>query len=154
MADLVVRIYPRLLSRLRRTVAVDAEDVLHELYLRLARLPPTTEILRPRAYLVRAAQRLVIDRHRRAGRTDALTGDVADARPSVERRIDAARKLCLLRAAVETLPARQREAFVLARFENLGHAEIALRMGISISAVEKLLVKALIRCRAAVEDDA
>lgn len=154
LADLVLRIYPQLLSRLRRTVTVDAEDVLHELYLRLARLPPGAEIRRPRAYLVRAAQRLVIDRHRQAGRTDGLAEDVVDAGPTVEHRIDAARKLRRLRAAVERLPPRQREAFVLARFHHLGHAEIAGRMGITVSGVEKLLVKALARCRAAVEDDA
>jgi RNA polymerase sigma-70 factor (ECF subfamily) len=57
---------------------------------------------------------------------------------------------CIL-AALEQLPPRTRHAFVLHRFENMTYAEIALRMGVTRSGVEKLIMRALSQLMAALE---
>jgi RNA polymerase sigma factor (sigma-70 family) len=41
------------------------------------------------------------------------------------------------------LPDRTRTIFILARLEDMKHSEIAQRLGISVSAVEKQLTKGL-----------
>lgn len=48
-----------------------------------------------------------------------------------------------LEKAIEELPLRTREAFVLSRYESLKYKEIALNMGISVKTVEKHISKAL-----------
>jgi RNA polymerase sigma-70 factor (ECF subfamily) len=52
-------------------------------------------------------------------------------------------ELELLTVALRELPERMRHVFVLARFENLPHTQIAHQLRISVSAVEKNLVKAI-----------
>lgn len=152
VADMVIRLYPELVARLRRRMGgADPEDLVQDLYLRLRGLPRDEPIRRPQSYLFRAADHLAIDRHRAHMRREADDlADPEDTAPGVERQIDARRRLAVLRETVEALPQRQRDAFVLAKYHNLSQDQIAERMGISRSAVEKLLVKALARCRDAV----
>lgn len=155
LGDLVVRLYPRLLARMRYRLGGrgDAEDLVQDLYLRLRGVSQETAVRKPEAYVFQAADHLVVEQFRKNRHTkQELDADLADGSPSVEQAIDGRRRLDALRAAVEALPQRQREAFVMAKFHGLGQDEIARRMGISRSAVEKLLVKALARCRAAVEE--
>jgi RNA polymerase sigma-70 factor (ECF subfamily) len=61
-----------------------------------------------------------------------------DPAQALERRDTAAR----VRAAVATLPPRQREAVVLRRFQGLGYREIAATMDTTVPAVESLLQRA------------
>ncbi|MDH2327798.1 sigma-70 family RNA polymerase sigma factor [Cereibacter sp. SYSU M97828] len=153
VADMVIRLYPQLLARLRRRMSADPEDLVQDLYLRLRRLPRDEEVRQPGPYLLRAADHAAIDNHRREmrQRTEELA-EPEDPAPDVERQIDARRRLAVLRAAVEGLPRRQRDAFVLAKYQGMTQDRIAAHMGISRSAVEKLLVKAMATCRAAVEE--
>src|SRR5690606_39520721 len=53
----------------------------------------------------------------------------------------------LLEAALRELPARVRNVFVLNRFEELSGVEIARRLGVSVSTVEKDLTRALLHLR-------
>lgn len=50
-------------------------------------------------------------------------------------------------AAIEALPRRRRDAFVLHRFEGLNYKEIALRMGTSPRVVEHYVRMAMLACR-------
>lgn len=154
VADMVIRLYPELVARLRRRIgASDPEDLVQELYLRLRGLPRDEPIRQPHSYLFRAVDHLAIDRHRAERRSPDESGDEpTDPAPAVERQIDARRRLAVLRATVEGLPRRQRDAFVLAKYHGMSQDQIARHMGISRSGVEKLLVKALATCRAAVAE--
>jgi RNA polymerase sigma factor (sigma-70 family) len=55
-------------------------------------------------------------------------------------------------AAIDALPSRCREAFVLNRIHGLSHEEVARQMGISRSAVEKHVMRGLHACRAIMID--
>ncbi|MGH8547062.1 MAG: sigma-70 family RNA polymerase sigma factor, partial [Methylococcales bacterium] len=56
-------------------------------------------------------------------------------------------KLEILDRAVAELPPKCRQVFLLRKVEQLSHAEIAERLGISRSMVEKHLHRAMMHCR-------
>ncbi|MCY1540341.1 hypothetical protein D9M68_759750 [compost metagenome] len=63
-------------------------------------------------------------------------------------------RLRMLQAAIDAMPPRQREAFLLYRYDELRCEEIADRMGISLRAVEKHLQLALAHCKRHVHGEA
>ena len=62
---------------------------------------------------------------------------------SPERVLLARELVAMVRTVLERLPERVRAAFVLHRFEELGYAEIAKRLGVSVSSIEKYISQAL-----------
>lgn len=131
-----------------------AADIVQETCLRLLNNPtPDPEAVRnPRAYLFRVVNNLIADHHRQdasRGRymvTDSAPEEPADHSPGADRRLAGRQRLDLLMQAIEQLPPRCREVFVLRRFDDLSQAEIAERLGISRSMVDKHLRHALIQC--------
>jgi RNA polymerase sigma-70 factor (ECF subfamily) len=132
----------------------DAEDLMQELWIKLATLE-TGPIANPNAYLNRMALNMVNDlvraRVRRRGREAAWSdvmvaeqGTVAvDPAPSPERALFAKREMQQLSQAMQRLPDRAREAFLLLKVEGKSHAEAADAMGISKSAIEKHIASAM-----------
>jgi RNA polymerase sigma-70 factor (ECF subfamily) len=108
-----------------------AEDVLHDVFLALAR-GPTTAIATPRTYLLRAALHRVRDLLRRrtptlAGELDALLGHA----PGPELAAIAGERASAVTAALSTLPLAQREVAVLHAFEDMSFRAIGELCGIS-----------------------
>lgn len=66
--------------------------------------------------------------------------------------LNASELAALVRNVLDALPARPREAFLLARQHGLSHVEIARVMEISVSTVEKHIVRAARDLRRAVDD--
>ncbi len=150
----LIESYGDLSRRLNRRLArsIDAQDVLHETWLKLARTAVLPDVANPKAYVSHIAGNLAID-HVRAQRVrDRYFSAVefheipADA-PSTERIVDYRQRVARLEAIIRELPGRQREVFLLHKFDGLSHSEISERLGISRSAVEKLVMKALASCR-------
>jgi len=134
-----------------------AADLLQETFLRLVQQPPTTELSNVRAYLYRIARNLAIDHFRRDERRqtfptplDRLAG-LPDQAVPVDQVLDAAQRLDLLRRAMAELPPRTREIFELNRIEGLTYAEVAQRLGISESSVQKHLARALVHAMRSVQ---
>lgn len=146
--------YDELIAFVRRKVDCPAlaADIVQETYVRLAGGPAPGLARNPRAFLYRVAGNLVIDHLRqRQSRAKHVTSDplpeaVADAEPSAEARLEARQRLALLAAAVDELPPRCRQVFILRKLEGLEQAEIAEALGISRNMVEKHLRKALLHC--------
>jgi RNA polymerase sigma-70 factor (ECF subfamily) len=98
------------------------------------------------AYLTRIAVNRAIDGERRRrvrrffGLEDAAT--VADTDPVAEQRLAGKDQLAVVARHIATLPARQRAAILLAADTERSNAEIGAVMGLSIGAVEQLLVRA------------
>ncbi|MCX5581680.1 RNA polymerase sigma factor [Kaistia terrae] len=146
--------YAELLRHVTRRLGRDADagDVIQDTFLRIQRIPAGAEIHNARSYLYRMADNQALDHLReRQSRQRYFSSDEyvdpADDSPSPEAIVDYRQRLTLLQQAIAELPARQKEVFLLHKFDGFSHSEIAERLGITRSAVEKLVMKALAHCR-------
>lgn len=128
-----------LMQFLRRSGRSEADiaDLRQEVYLRVCQ-QAEKEIPHPVKPLVfTIARNLMIDQVRRGqvipieSVADLEAINVAGDTPGPDRTLMAREELLLLRAALEKLPPRCREALILRRIEGLSRREIAERMGIS-----------------------
>ena len=63
-------------------------------------------------------------------------------------------RLAQFTAALDSLPPRMGEAFILHRFEEMTYREIARRMGVSVRTVEHFVSRAMRRIHASLEASA
>ena len=137
-----------------RSVA-EAEDLVQDLFLKVQALGEVEVEGDGSALLFRIANNLMLDRLRsqaRAGARDenwrglqtTTLGDqsVADA-PSAEDVVAGRQRLSVMMATLETLPSQVARAFTLHKLEGFSHAETAVAMGVSRSAIEKHVSAAL-----------
>ena len=161
------RLYAAHVVALRRFIAarvvgnLDVEDLLQDVYARLARMDDLPERLPPGrrstlGFLLTIANRLVIDseRHRGVRRQheehvrllqDAETGKA----PSPESIALARDDLTAVASALEAMKPEWRRAFVLNRFSHLSYRDVAKAMDVSTKTVEKYIGKALMHLRQA-----
>lgn len=133
----------------RRAGAAEAEDLVQEVFVRLAARSRGEAVEDVERYLFRIANNVLISRHRRdtalvrrAAEGALEPYDSADE-ISPERALIGKQALSALAHVVRDLPPRTREAFVYHRFEELTYAAIAERMQISPSGVEKHIQRAM-----------
>lgn len=130
-----------------------AADLTQEAFLRLLRAGAAGAIENPRAYLFRTAGNLVADHYRAAGAEPAgELGEagwqrLAAAEPSAERAVLSREELAVLRRAIGELTPRERQVFLLHKFEQLSYAEVAERLGIAKNTVVVHMVRALGHCK-------
>lgn len=129
-----------------------AEDVVHDAYLRVLERASETPIEQPRAFLYRTALNLLIDDHRRNVIRQTESLEVIDHEqqlftPSPQASMDHGQRLEMMQRALAELPRLCRECFMLRKIDGLSHPEIAQRLGISRSVVEKHIVNAMKHCR-------
>jgi RNA polymerase sigma factor (sigma-70 family) len=133
----------------------DAADAHQETYLRMLAALSRTHVEQPSAFLFQIANNVALrmrNRQRFEGRlfeavNDADLAAIVDGFALPERQAIARQELRRLAAAVDGLPPRCREVFLLVRIDNLSNGEAAVRLGISRNMVEKHLIKALLHCR-------
>ena len=119
------------------------DDIIQESYALLAERTRLDDILNPRAYLFQVAQSLVIRNLRRArivpiqAMEDFGHVEFADAAATPEESAIDRDELRQLAQAIAAMPEQTREAFVLRRVHDLPQREIARRMRLSESTVEK-----------------
>jgi len=142
---------PRLRRRLKRRVwgEDDSSDIVQEAFVRLAESTSDAARQNPGAYIHGIIRNLLADRVRRwakaraYARLDALGSGETWHDPSTEIELTQMRKHYV--AAINTLPPRTREVFLLHRVEELDYKVIANRLGISIRTVEWHVAQAIIR---------
>lgn len=130
-----------------------AEDVAHDAYVRVLERSGDVEIVHPRAFLYRTAINLVIDKHRRGllrqiEPLEVLDTDERFFSPAPQQAMDLNQRLALMQRALAEVSPVCRDSFLLRKLEGLSHPEIAERLGISRSLVEKHIVNAMKHCRA------
>lgn len=140
-------------ARLKSAAA--AEDLVQDIYVRVAAVPADAEIRAPAAFLYRLGSNLMLDRlrgERRAAARDAawregqrtvLGAEEVAEDPSAEQALAARQRLAVIVAALEALPPLTQRAFVMHKFDGLSHAEVAAALSISRSAVEKHIMAVL-----------
>jgi RNA polymerase sigma factor (sigma-70 family) len=141
-------------SRLR--VAEDACDVAQETYIRMMQYEGSRDVDSPAALLFRIAINVANDLGRAEQvrhladhcELDELELDSGVATP--ERELAAAQDLGLLLEAMQRLPPKCRQVFLLSRAHDMTYPQIAQHCGISVKMVEKHISHALAICMAEV----
>jgi RNA polymerase sigma factor (sigma-70 family) len=156
--------YRATLAPLRRYLArllgntPEAQDVAHDAYMRV--YPTLTEksAEHPEALLYVTARRLAINRLKRRSISPLSPEGIAletaaSTAPGVAQQVMARQELQMLQQAIAELPEGCRTVLLLRKVELLSHREIADRLGIAISTVEKQHARALRLLKAALPPD-
>ena len=142
---------PALIQYFRRKTRdpTEIEDLVQDVFLRIAARRSGDAVENMAAYVFQTAASVLADRHRRRtvrhaddhvefdtehhGSIDFDALRILEARQSLQNAV----------TALQSLPERTRTIFVLRRLEGHAYREIADRFGISVSAVEKHMVRAV-----------
>jgi RNA polymerase sigma factor (sigma-70 family) len=137
----------------------DAAELAQEAFIRLHRLDQPENLDNARAFLFQVATNLAVDQLRRrqlhfkflkAEKSMATEGEPPDlnaAGASPEQILGAQEKLKLIQAAMDELPFKVKQAFLLHRNSGLPYSAIAEQMQVSVSSVEKYILQALRHCK-------
>ena len=145
----------------RFTGGIEADDIVQETFLSFWKTARRWQPGGPplAAYLTRIAVNRAIDseRRRRVRRFFGLedAAEVADPDAAADHRLAGKHQLKAVAGYIAALPARQKLAILLASEGERSNAEIGEAMGLSVGAVEQLLVRArrTLRLRLASEGD-
>lgn len=137
-----------------------AADLAQESFLRVLNTQASGQaVLDMRALLYRTARNLVIDQHRRdvhrrhevLDDLDEADHPVAPAYQQPDAILSYEQHARALIRAIESLPPRCMQAFVLSRFDGFSHQEVADYMGISKNMVAQHVARGLLTCQACLE---
>ena len=136
----------------------DIEDVAQEAYLRAYAAEQQKEIEQPKAFLFRIAKNLALTKLTK--KSEKITDFIEECGASVvieygasaDSEVEALQSLGLYCDAVATLPEKCRQVFLLRKVHGLAHKEIAERMSLSVSSVEKYLHRSVLECKAYVQE--
>lgn len=136
-------------KRLRH--ADNAADLAHDTFVHILGKPERLQELRqPRAWLSTVAHGLLVDRVRRQRVERAYLEAIAHLpeaeMPSPESQLILLETLARVDALLSGLLPKVRMTFLLSRLEGLSYKEIAERLGISLSSVEKYMASAIRHC--------
>lgn len=131
----------------------DADEIAQEAFVRMLALEDGYHVRHPRGFLYRTALNLTVDAYRNsqpsAEQVDEASPaeDLPSETPGPESIVYGQQRLGQLKQAIDELPPKCRQAFLLHKFENRSYVEIAVEMGISKNMVEKHIIKAIAHCR-------
>ncbi|MBY0509254.1 MAG: sigma-70 family RNA polymerase sigma factor [Rhodospirillaceae bacterium] len=138
--------------RRRRLSVDDAQDVAQEAFARLS-AANLSEVRAPGPLLFTIAGNLVRDRARSAeyrliDKTLSVSDmSIASSAPDAHTVLSDKEQLALLETALAELNPKCRAVFVMYRYDEKSHKQIADSLGISVSMVEKYVRQALQHCR-------
>lgn len=128
----------------------EVDDLVQEVFARLTNRDGIESMERLEAYLFATASNLLHDRHRRlmshaAGGhepyEESIHGGLQDM-PGPDRALLGVQLVEQLIAGLRELPERTRVIFTLYHLEDLPHRQIAQRLGIAVSTIEKHMARA------------
>lgn len=157
-------VYTEELSKLRNFIrgkindSDRVDDLAQEVYVRLARAPELTTSGEIKAYTYRIAANLVNDFWREGQRRPAdnyPSDDEVFERPTaeLEKQISNTETISKIQTAIDQLPDQAKRIFWLNRYEGMTYSEIAKELDVSVSWVEKNMMKAIKACRDAIKEN-
>ena len=132
-----------------------AEDLVQDLYLKLAALDPAASVTAPTALLYRMASNILIDQARSAQRSSRRNaqwrldtrvvqgGEDVVSEPPADEVVIGKERTRLLAEAVAALPPKMGQAFRLHKLEGRSQADTAQVMGVSTKMVEQHIAAAV-----------
>jgi RNA polymerase sigma-70 factor (ECF subfamily) len=146
----------RIVSKILKRADANVQDIVQDTFLHCYESASTQEIQYPKAFMARTAANLALNRVQRADvrlvdhvedieALDVYSDNDLSDNP-VEASYAARERFLEFCNAVELLPGKCRQAFLLKRVYGLSQSDIARQMGISESTVEKHVAKGLLLC--------
>jgi len=127
-----------------------AADLAQDTFVRVLAAREIEQVAEPRAFLTTLAKRALFSHWRRRALEQAYLQALAE---SPQATAPSAEDLALLHEALLTidnalngLPAKVRQAFLLHRLDGMTHVQIAHEMGISVASVERYMKQAYLHC--------
>jgi RNA polymerase sigma factor (sigma-70 family) len=124
-----------------------AEDIVQQVFLRVAAGQGRTEITSPGWYLRRAARNLIRDKARSALRRSEASHvpyeDVALQAGDLVAQLEARDRLRRIEEAVDRLKPLTRQIFLACRLDGYSYAQVAEQTGLSVRGVEKQMHRAI-----------
>ncbi|ATP48169.1 RNA polymerase sigma factor [Pseudomonas kermanshahensis] len=141
-----------LLAWLQRSMACRqrAEDLSQDTFVRLLGRDRLETPREPRAFLAAVAKGLMFDHFRRTALEQAYLAELAllpeAEHPSPETQHLILEDLKAIDRLLGKLSSKARAAFLYNRLDGMGHAEIAERLGVSVSRVRQYIAQGLRQC--------
>jgi RNA polymerase sigma factor (sigma-70 family) len=140
----------RMLLLRRGRTREEAEDLIQDAFVKMQEYCERGgQVRQPEGFLVRTVLRLAANARRDAHRNlyyeepvENLTL-IVDTTPTPDEVLAGDQCLERVRDALDAVSRRTRDVFFMQRFDGLSYAQIAQRLGVSISAVEKHIASAL-----------
>lgn len=123
----------------------DIEDIVQEVYIKAHSAELKKEIEQPKAFLFRIAKNLALDELNKKSRLvtsyieDCISSIPAEHSSSIESEAEANESLKVYCEAIEQLPDKCKQIFIMRKVHGLKHKEISNKLNISLSSVEKHL---------------
>jgi RNA polymerase sigma-70 factor (ECF subfamily) len=125
----------------------EAKEIAQEAYVRLLQLNKLGAISYLKAFLFKTAANLTVDRLRQRGRQSHVESmadlDFVIFDMTPERVMRGTQAVAVLNAAIEELPPKCRQAFLLHRLQDLSVADIATRMNLGSCMVRRYIARGL-----------
>jgi RNA polymerase sigma-70 factor, ECF subfamily len=130
-----------------------AEDIVQDVFLKLAQQLHTAPPAGPlHAWVFAVAHHAIIDHYRRGKAVAMPAEELADELPTSTVNGDAEPLFASFRSFLHSLPAEQREAILLTEYEGLTQRELAERLGVAVSTVKSRVQRGRKRLERALHD--
>jgi RNA polymerase sigma-70 factor (ECF subfamily) len=130
--------------------ANNAADLTQDTFVQVLATHQTTRIHEPRAYLTVIARRLVFNFWRRRdleqAYLEAITHLPEESVPSLEEQALVFEALELIDRALDGLPVKARQVFLLNQLQELSYREIAAQLGMPVITVRRYMKQAIRAC--------
>ncbi len=147
--------------RARIGSGVDIDDVVQEVFLRLAKMDDLFDSLSPcsgsnRSFILTAANNMVVDMERRKAVRKKYNADHSDQEKqrvteiTPEKIAEESEQLEMINRVIMDMRPNWRRVLILNRLENKSYRQLAGEMGVSVKQIEKYMSRALATIRDAV----